>query len=102
MGGIIAGFFAAAVVIGIILGLIGSTRLSIAVAAIATGIGVLFLRASTERHGDGQGSLGQIIFGVLAIWAAVLILVVSLITRALRANRMKPDEAGDDGGDHRP
>ncbi len=99
--GIFAGFSAASVVFGIILGVIGNIRLSIGVAGIAVGIGVLLLLESTVRHGDGMGAIGQMIFGAFSIWAALLLLVVSFIVRAIRTNGPEPTQSGNQDHDNR-
>jgi hypothetical protein len=96
---ILAGFSAFGIVVGIAVGRIGNARLLIGSVAATVVIGVALILKSTERHGDGMGSLGFLIFGIFAIWAAVLMLLAGGITGANRADAAKQRKDGDDGDD---
>lgn len=91
-----------AIVAGVILGRIENFRLTVAAVVAVVAVGIVYFVKSTERHGDGFGSIGQFIFGVLAIWVAVILLFTSAAVQMQRENARKEKQEGDNGNDHRP
>jgi succinate-acetate transporter protein len=99
---VFAGFTAVAVVIGFILGRIENFRLSVGAGVAAIAIGITLFVKSSDRRGDGFGEAAEFAFGVLWIWAALVLMIVSFAVQASRENARKEKQNGDGTDDDRP